>query len=52
MARMKRMKEVLLGKIVRVKRMTAVLVSLNNSHELLEQEIRRMLEQESREEAY
>jgi hypothetical protein len=45
-------KESLLGKFARMKRMHAVLLNLNNSHRLMEQEIRDMIDQESREESY
>jgi len=41
----------LLRRMARMKRMNAVLVSLNNSHGLLEQEIRGIIDEESREKA-
>ena len=42
--------EHMLRRMARMKRMSAVLQSLNDSHRLLEQEIRGMLDEESREE--
>ena len=51
MAGMERTKEALLEKIARLERLNVILLNLNNSHGLMEHEIRDMIDQESREES-